>query len=340
MTITRIWQAGAETQSIYEYPTFGGAAAVTVSTTQKKTGAAAFLYGNSTNQQAYGIIPISATRQVRFGGFHHPALIQSMNWFAVLNASNTELVRIEFNADLSVEIFVANVSVATTASGITEDTWKHWGVDIKVDSSGGWVDVYRDGVLFCTFSGNTGNSDIGYARHGRGVNASDNGYQNYWDDIYIDDTTGESQGTKPPIRRFYFVTPNGNGNYSQWDGSDGNSTDNYLLVDDVPHDTDTTYITTVVADELDSFAMTTFTLLSGQQIVSVIPIALAKRNGTTEQLAAGTRLSSTDLIGSDQSPSSTYAPIWERQTTKPGSGSWTQADLDALEVVVKSRGTY
>jgi hypothetical protein len=51
-------------------------------------------------------------------------------------------------------------------------------------------------------------------------------------------------------------------------------------------------------------------------------------------------MSSTDQIGSDQNPPTAYGVLWERQETKPGGGGWAQTDIDGMEVIIKSRGTY
>jgi hypothetical protein len=86
--------------------------------------------------------------------------------------------------------------------------------------------------------------------------------------------------------------------------------------------------------------MTTYTLGAGESCVALIPVAVCKHTGATEDIAIGTRYSSTDVIGSDQDPGNNYGPNAERQTTKPGGGAWDQTAIDGVEVVVKSRGSY
>ncbi len=157
--------------------------------------------------------------------------------------------------------------------------------------------------------------------------------------MYIEDTTGEGSDVVPPKLRFYYLTPDGNGNYADWDGSDGNQVDNYLLVDEVPP-SDADYVETNVVDRLDSYTMTTFVLGTGQTIVAVIPIVRGQREGITEELALGTRYSGTDLIGSDQEPLGSFRYLWERQIAKPGGGDWNQSAIDGVETVIKSRGTF
>lgn len=164
-------------------------------------------------------------------------------------------------------------------------------------------------------------------------------FTHYYDNVYLDDSTGEI-AMPPAITYFAYRALDGNGNYNDWDGSDGNSVDNYLLLDEVPPGADTDYIETNVADELESFTVASITLAAGQEIVAVLPVAFARRNGTTELIAVGTRLSATDLISSDKTPATAYKHLFERQTTKPGGGAWSESDFNSAEVIVKSRGTY
>jgi hypothetical protein len=219
--------------------------------------------------------------------------------------------------------------------------WKHFGIDAKIDPSAGWFDVYLNGAStpVMSWTGNTGSNPITSIRLTGWAHLVLSG--TVWlDDVYVDDTTGESSGTPPPIIRFYPLTMDGNGNYAQWVGSDADSTDNYLHVDEVPSST-ADYVESDAADEFDSYTMTGITLDTGQTINAVIPAVDVMRAGTTEEIALGTRLSSTDLIGSDQEPpGAAHQILSERQTTKPGGGAWTESDVNSAELVIKSRGSY
>ena len=94
-------------------------------------------------------------------------------------------------------------------------------------------------------------------------------------------------------------------------------------------------------DQFDSYDMATYTLGEGETFISLIPSVYAQRFGAAEELAIGTRYSGTDLLGSDFDPGAgSYTLHQERQLTKPGGGAWTQAAVDDVELLIKSRGVF
>jgi hypothetical protein len=73
-----------------------------------------------------------------------------------------------------------------------------------------------------------------------------------FDDIYICDTQGTYNNDFLGECVVALLRPNANGIYSQWVGSDGNSTDNYLMVDE-PYFNTSEYIESSTLNEMDSF---------------------------------------------------------------------------------------
>lgn len=340
MAITRLWQAGIETGNVFEFTTV--TANMTASTTQKKTGTYS-LQGDGNQQFINALVTIPATRQIRCGYYYYTQQQDGSEVKQVFlrDVSGNDLIALEgkgSDGGSHLILDIAGTNQDTEAGANTASTWFHIGIDVKVHSSAGWAKVYKNGVEILSFSGNTGNADIVSCYFGWWT-PRPYAYI-YYDDLFIDDTTGESAAAVVPIKRFYYVAPNDDGNYDgTWDGSDGNSVDNYQLVDEIPA-SETDYVSTNVADELESYAMGTVTLGTGETFDAVIPIAYVKRASTTEQIALGTRYSSTDVVGSDQNPGTSSDYLWERQTTKPGGGAWDQTAVDGMEVIVKSRGTY
>lgn len=341
MTITRRKVAGAElgsasktyeVDSISEY----GGDDTYIDTTYKYTGSYSFAVndGSITNSKMHYYFP--ATSQVRVGFWYR---IQNCSTGQTphfsINTGAADLLRVDMSN--STTWLYVNGSVRDSAVSTSYRTWSHYSIDFKVHSSTGWAYLYKDGIEVCSWSGNTGSSTV--AQFLIGKFSYNYTHTTNWDDVYIDDTTGESTPAAGTPLRFYYVSPNGNGNYSDWLGSDGDSTDNYLLVDEVvPSASD--FVAGLTADEYDSYAMNSITLADGQLVRAVIPTVIAKRNGSVEQLAIGTRESSTDSIGSDQTPTASYKLYSERQTTKPTGGDWEQTSIDGMELVIKSRGGY
>ena len=335
MAITRRWQTGFEGVG-QEHD--GGIQ--NVAGANPKTG----VYSNtinSGNANDFFYKNIAATRQIRTA---HSVYMASIGVTAegetiTIRAGATKLVTIKIvPATNDVRLLVGGVSKDVTIdSPVSATTHLHFAVDCKIDNAAGWATVYLDGVEILSFSGDTGDSDIDNVCFG--VFTDMNGGFWRYDDCYIDDTTGEGAAAVCPILRFYWTYPNGNGNYDQWLGSDGNNVNNYQLVDERPPNTGD-YVLATGTNKLDSYTMTTFALGGGQTIEAVIPTVYAKREGTSEEISLGTRYSSTDVIGLDQIPAADWGYFWERQTTKPGGGAWDQTSLDAFEEVNKSSGTF
>jgi len=133
--------------------------------------------------------------------------------------------------------------------------------------------------------------------------------------------------------------PNGNGNYSQFDGSDADSVDNYLLVDETgAPDDDTTYVESLIDDEKDSynFAPTTGT----GNVAGVAVYARARRTDTdSRDIALLAREGGTDAQSADQVLASGYG--WHRHVfeAEPDGTVWTLAEVDGAEFGVVSRPT-
>lgn len=339
MAITRRWQTGCESGNIWEF-NGGYVGSVGIAGTAYTGSYGLTIYNASQPDNVQVNVP--STYQFRLGWWAYHQHRPQDPYRSVVGARDsggTQRATLYMNGtNYGGQMrLTANISAYTGTNAYWPVKWRHWAMDVKINSSTGWIYLYRDGELVASASGNTGSTPIQSLYFGSYEARLET--ENYFDDLYFDDTTGEGSAAKVPILRFYPLSPNGNGNYAQWDGSDGNSVDNYLLLDERPP-SDSDYVQTNVTDEYDSYAMSTRTIQTGEVIRAVIPWARANRGGTTEQIALGTRYSSTDSIGSDQNPDASPEYLYERQTTKPTGGDWDQTSLDGFETVVKSRGSY
>ena len=342
MTITRRWQSGFEAVSTGEID--GGRSSV-VGGGRSGTYANSMLVSSGSIGDRRFYKTVSDNRQIR-AGFVVKCVAEfgdNLNGEVLaIKDGATRLIEIRINRADSNAILIVDGSQedSTTDTPLSVDTWMHFGINVKVDNAAGWAYVYLNGAEILSFAGDTGNVNIDTVDFGSQTDVGSGTVAWLYDDCYIDDTTDEGSAAVCPLLRFHWVSPNATGNYDAWVGSDGNNTDNYALVDERGPST-ADYVEEDTVDQFDSYAMTTYTLGAGEQIDAFIPMIYAQRYGAAEEIALGSRYSGTDAIGSDQDPGfGAWSHTWERQTAKPGGGAWTQAALDAIELVIKSRGSF
>lgn len=159
----------------------------------------------------------------------------------------------------------------------------------------------------------------------------DSGGRYYFDDLYIADTGGSA-----PYNNFlgdvrvYSLLPNANGDFSQGLGSDANSTDNYLLVDEaVPSSTDYVDLGT---GEKDTYGFADTAFASGATVLAVQTTShLLKTDTGTITAQNVARLGTNESLGSVINPSTSAVPYHTVFESKPGGGSWTKADVDSAQ---------
>jgi hypothetical protein len=152
----------------------------------------------------------------------------------------------------------------------------------------------------------------------------------YITDVYICDTTGSVNNTFLGDARAITLFPTGNGNYSQFVGSDSNSTDNYLLVDETTPNT-TDYVQSDV-DKIDSYSFENMAInpktIFGVQLsnyatktdVGTIKVSPLIRLGGTDYLATESTLTAEWIINSSVV-----------ELNPADSAAWEKADVDAAE---------
>ena len=345
MTITRIWQAGAESNglqsNLYEFHTIYGLSTLYPSTNYVKTGTYSFLI----DWDSWGLVNIPATRQIRTG-FHFiiPDTAPSAGNSLLLthDALGNVLFTVYFVNASTIGIWTPSANRDSASFTISKISFVHMGIDVKIDPTNGWIVVYLDGIEMLRFEGNTGNADIISTTYGNRGGIYEPA-RKYYDDLFIDDTTGQGAAAPVPDRRFYPITPNGAGAYNHGIGSDGNSVNNHLLVDERPHNSDTDYVYLKALDEKELNLMTTYTPPTGFTFAALIPFVYAKKTDAE----VGTQLapllyttSGSDLLGTAQNLPTSYGYLWERFTTKPGGGAWDQAGIDDVQVGFQGKGTF
>lgn len=224
----------------------------------------------------------------------------------------------------------ANTVVATATATISTAVWNYYEVKVIISDTVGVVEIRQDEVVVLTYNGDTRNgaaTTMGFisAPIPSGLNVD-------YDDMWVDDAGYLGDKTVE------WLTPNGNGSSSGWLGSDGNSVDNYLLVDDPTTSDMTDYVGASASGTLDLYAMND--LPAGYSVDAIQEVIYAQKSdaGTPPTLLpvakgqAGTTRTDTALP-----PLSTTAQAFAAQirTTDPDGNALTAARVNAMEVGVK-----
>lgn len=154
----------------------------------------------------------------------------------------------------------AGAVIITTTVPSVINTWYFLELKYTIHDTTGFVELKINGVVAGSFSGDTRNGGAVGAIGSFALYALQAGAGNstYLDDMYILDSADGTATQGAPFNdylgdvRVETVEPSGNGDSTQWTGSDGNSVDNYQLVDeDLTSTTD--YVAASVAAKKDLY---------------------------------------------------------------------------------------
>jgi len=155
-----------------------------------------------------------------------------------------------------------------------------------------------------------------------------------WDDLYVLDGTGSAPwNTFLGDVRVDARLPTGAGTTTGWTPSTGS---NYAAVDDAAPNSDTDYVAATSTPLTDTYVFQDVPV-AGSTVLGVQHCIYAKKiDGGTCAIAPVVRHSSTDYVGSDLFPGTSYGYGLLMQPTNPGtSAQWTESDFNAAEFGVK-----
>lgn len=228
----------------------------------------------------------------------------------------------------------ASATIASAPNGIVASrAWNYLECSVIIGPAGtGRFIMRQNGAVVIDYNGTTrlSGTDTTVSQFRLLQQPADQSRQLWIDDLYILNNIG-TPNTFLGDCQVVTLFPNGNGSSSQGTGSDGNSVDNYALVNEVNMNT-ATYVDLSIG-ERDMYTYTDPAVAQG------FVHGVQTRAYVTKTDAGGTigmrnvaRLASTEIAGADYYPgagsfgfTNTFMP------TKPGGGAWTLADLSAAE---------
>lgn len=224
----------------------------------------------------------------------------------------------------------ANTIVATSSSAVVSTAvWNYYEAKVIISDTVGVVEIRQDETVVVSFAGDTRNgaaTTVGFIDTSSPTSNTD------FDDHWVDDAG--YLGDKTVIE----LAPSGNGSSSGWVGSDGNSTDNYLLVDDPTTSNMTDYVGASVSGTLDLYAMAD--LPAGYSVDAIQEKIYAQKSdaGTPPTLLpvakgqAGTTRTDTAVPALS---TTAQVVLGQLRTTDPDGNALTAARVNAMEVGVK-----
>lgn len=163
-----------------------------------------------------------------------------------------------------------------------------------------------------------------------------NGVVGWYDDLYLCNGAGSINNDFLGDIAIETLLPSGDGSSSQWVGSDGNSVNNSLLVDEAGAPDTTDYVQDGTVGERDLYAYSNLATTSGPVFgMQIASHAQASASGA-RNLKNIVKSSATVAASGTKALTTTWAPALSIQETDPStSAAWDIAGVNAAEIGVE-----
>lgn len=213
--------------------------------------------------------------------------------------------------------------LATAPSGtLTTSTWFYLEVELTRHASAGAIKIYINGALVASATGvNTGSADVAAIQ----LRAPNSSSMNV-DDLYITDTA-----TRIGEIKIDTVVPTADTAQKDFTASTG--TDNYAMVDELPVDGDTSYVTADTSGNADLY--TTAGLSGSPSDIFAVQVRVwAKKTDTGfRTLKPKLKSSTTEADGVAVALGTTYGVVTSLYETDPATdAAWDAAGVNAAQI--------
>ena len=229
-----------------------------------------------------------------------------------------------------VKIYDANNSViATSTSALSLNVWYWVEVKIFIHATTGTFQVKIDDSDWLNETGLDTEKTATTPLINKFSFFSGSSNYSYYDDLVWQDDDGDFLG---PSRIETFM-PNGEGSTIEWTPSTG--TDNSALVDEIPTNDDTDYVSSATVTDLDLYDVDAISVTDTIHAIGIH--TRAKKTDTGARSIESRTKSSTDEQGGvDKALSTTYGTFTDVfETTDSGTTAWTKTLFDAAEFGIK-----
>ena len=256
--------------------------------------------------------------------------------WVISNATGNQITLIP-KSDGSIEVRRGSASGtllgSTAAAAISPDVWNYIEVKVKISDAAGTYDIVVNGVNVLSGAGADTQFQSTPIFSILTVYGNSGGFA-YYTDMYVLDSIGATCNDFLGDCRVDTLMPDGAGNYAQWTPSAGA---NYECVDDAGAlDYDTTYVSTDVLNELDSYTFDNLSPL-GAPIYSVTEnLSTKKTDASTFKITPTTRVAASDYLGTEVTIPSSYQVLQNTWEVNPDdAAAWAEADVNGAEFGVK-----
>lgn len=234
----------------------------------------------------------------------------------------------------------ALIANSTQGATFVANTVYHCQIRVKLNGASSIVQVKLDDTLVIDWTGTLPGATIDRVMtHSSGASYADTNGNMYLATIIINDSTADACGndTWPGVRRLKLQNISGPGTYSQFTPDPVQA--NYLNVDDVPNDGNTTINYALSAALKDSFPVSPNGLNALQVTYKGwFEEVIARKTGGTFQIELGVRRAGTDYMSGVPLPLGVSFDVFDHNLCKDPSSllAWDSAGLDSTEIIYQS----
>ena len=218
--------------------------------------------------------------------------------------------------------------LGTTSTALTVGVHEHVELKVLINDSTGTAQIWRNESSLLSLTSqdtrNGGNATCDNVRWGIVTSAiAEPSTVIDISDVHIaNDHVGD--------KKVVYITTNGAGNYTDFAFTGGAS--NYESVDDAAQDGDTSYVSSATIGDQDSYTLAN--LSAGPAIFAAAPVFCSKKTDAgTRSFKPLLRISSTDYLGTEVSPGTTYGYSVDPMLVSPATATaFTISEINAMEL--------
>lgn len=255
-------------------------------------------------------------------------------FLAYSDGGTTHHFSLQYTTGSNLSITRGATVLATSTKALGVNIWRYVEMKVFIHDTSGTIEVRVDGEVWLNFVGDTRNagtsSNIDLLAFYHYVN-----FNSFIDDLYICDTNGTANNDFLGDSRIETLRPNANGSSSQFVGSDGNSIDNYLLVNEATPST-AEYVSSGVAGNKDLYNF--FDLSNSASTVKGVQLNtyVAKSDTGSRSVTNLVKSGIAEATGATTTLSSSYTVVSHVQEIDPStSAAWTANGINTAEFGVR-----